>query len=67
MKKLLLLPILFYSTGIFAQDSTKTAGILFSEAVEMAQQALDSVGVSATILGGEASYEYSTLDLDLLS
>ena len=53
MKKLLLLPILFYSTGIFAQDSTKTAGILFSEAVEMAQQALDSVGVSATILGGE--------------
>lgn len=28
-------------------------GILFSEAVEMAQQVLDSVGVSATILGGE--------------
>ena len=40
-------------------------GILFSEAVEMAQQVLDSVGVSATILGGETLYEYSTLDLDL--
>ena len=40
-------------------------GILFSEAVEMAQEALDSLGIEAVMLGGETSYDYSTLDLDL--
>ena len=40
-------------------------GILFSEAVDYAQQALDSAGVNAVILGGETSYDYSTLDLDI--
>jgi len=40
-------------------------GMLFSEAVEMAQEALDSLGIEAVMLGGETSYDYSTQDLDL--
>ena len=64
MKKLLLGILLFgLNESIFAQENDST--IVFSEAVAMAQEALDSLGIQAVMLGGETSYDYSTQDLDL--
>ena len=56
MKKLLFGILLFGLNGsVFAQENDST--IVFSEAVAMAQAALDSLGIEAVMLGGETYYD----------
>ena len=56
MKKLLLGILLFgLNESVFAQENDST--IVFSEAVALAQEVLDSLGIEAVMLGGETYYD----------